>query len=288
MQTPTSVVTVTSVPLLNNSLASSQSNNSIASNLNNFSNLTSAHSVSALPTSTISSERLVARHIRRRPIFAPHFCLISFLFVHFQKISCDKLTVRSLFHRSILILVLFWFNFFFLSHFDSEAIWLWSKRKIAKVRFPCRKTKWRHCRATGKPRLLLVEQSRIERHQCHHHDVPIRSRGLFCHFYFILFYLLFSFPPFFWVWFLSSFPFVFIVSIFAYFNFVFLFFIFIRKKNSRHFCLLLFWCVHEYYVQIFGDGLWCLDIPLSFGCFFFLSFSFCRMSDLGIILKRYY
>lgn len=59
MQTPTSVVTVTSVPLLNNSLASSQSNNSIASNLTNFSNLTSAHSVSALPTSAISNERLV-------------------------------------------------------------------------------------------------------------------------------------------------------------------------------------------------------------------------------------
>lgn len=97
MQTPTSVVTVTSVPLLNNSLASSQSNNSIASNLNSFSNLTSAHSVSVLPTSTISSERLVDRHIRRRPMFAPHFYSFSFMFL---TTSCDKLTnLRSVLHR---------------------------------------------------------------------------------------------------------------------------------------------------------------------------------------------
>lgn len=97
MQTPTSVVTVTSVPLLNNSLASSQSNNSIASNLNSFSNLTSSYSVSALPTSTISSERLVTfadaqfmRHI---------FWSFSFIFNTFlRQINCPL----YMFHRWIL------------------------------------------------------------------------------------------------------------------------------------------------------------------------------------------
>lgn len=68
IQTSNNVVTVTSVPLMNNSVASSQSNNNIAAaaaataaaaNTNNFSNLTSAHSVSTLPTPPISGERLV-------------------------------------------------------------------------------------------------------------------------------------------------------------------------------------------------------------------------------------
>lgn len=66
--TPTSVVTVTTVPLINNCLASHQSNNNIAvtSNSNNFSNLASAHSVNALSTPQNAIERLVpAKFIHR-------------------------------------------------------------------------------------------------------------------------------------------------------------------------------------------------------------------------------
>lgn len=62
--TPTSVVTVTSVPLLNNCIASSQSNNNIATtpSATNFSNLSSSHSVSALAPQN-SFERLVPASI---------------------------------------------------------------------------------------------------------------------------------------------------------------------------------------------------------------------------------
>lgn len=67
--TPNNIATINSMPLLNNSISSSQSNNNIAaaSNSNNFSNLTSAHSVTTLTTPSISSERLVStRLIRQR------------------------------------------------------------------------------------------------------------------------------------------------------------------------------------------------------------------------------
>lgn len=58
---PTSVVTVTSVPLLTNCLVTTQSNNNIAvtSNPTNFSNLTSAHSVNVLSAPSNQIERLV-------------------------------------------------------------------------------------------------------------------------------------------------------------------------------------------------------------------------------------
>lgn len=89
----TSVVTVTSVPLLNNCIASSQSNNNIATtpSATNFSNLSSAHSVSALAPQN-SVERLVP--FRRALFFC--FCLIhrtvcSFWFLFFFINSCSKL-----------------------------------------------------------------------------------------------------------------------------------------------------------------------------------------------------
>lgn len=59
--TPTSVVTVTSVPLVNNNLASSQTNNNVmvTSNSTNFSNLTSSQSINAISTPQNTAERLV-------------------------------------------------------------------------------------------------------------------------------------------------------------------------------------------------------------------------------------
>lgn len=60
-QCTTNVATVTTVPLVNTNLYSAQSNNNIAvaSNVNNFTNLTSAQSVSALSTPHNFNERLV-------------------------------------------------------------------------------------------------------------------------------------------------------------------------------------------------------------------------------------
>lgn len=90
IQTPTSVVTVTSVPIINNSLATSQSNNNIVSNSNNFSNLTSSYSVSALPTSSISSERLVLVHTidSRRKRRSRLICF--FFFITFNFYNCGN------------------------------------------------------------------------------------------------------------------------------------------------------------------------------------------------------
>lgn len=68
-QCTTNVATVTSVPLGNSNLCSSQSNNNIAvaSSASNYcTNLTSAHSVSALSTSQNSNERLVGVRLFRR------------------------------------------------------------------------------------------------------------------------------------------------------------------------------------------------------------------------------
>lgn len=105
IQTPNNVVTVTSVPLVNSS-SSSQSNNNIAAaaaaaaavatNFNNFSNLTSAHSVSALTTPSILSERLVSFAPRETIRFndVANNALSAFLLIFFSLSLHDKLICR--------------------------------------------------------------------------------------------------------------------------------------------------------------------------------------------------
>lgn len=96
--TPTSVVTVTSVPLLNNCIASSQSINNIATtpSATNFSNLSSSHSVSALAPQN-SFERLVPASIFCLFVSIQRlFCFDFFLFINcpFYTLSCSKYPFR--------------------------------------------------------------------------------------------------------------------------------------------------------------------------------------------------